>query len=323
MKKTIYYPRPGEVGGRLIRKVIAFLRERSIQLPISSHILIAVSGGADSLALAYLLVKYGRRIGVAKNISLVHVNHGWRGKESNGDELFVKRAARKWGVKCIVRRLNPRAIPKGESWENAARVARYEIFQKLADQYNGDVVILTAHTADDLAETVLWRLFTGSAATHGGGIAVRHGVFLRPLLQVRKEELKSFLKEEEQEWREDRTNRDPRFLRVQVRQEMLPIIERVFPRAVEHLVSMALNAQRILSDQTARADEKTSNAPLDALLSVVGIKFRRANWDALHRCVEDKKWTGELHLPERWRLVRSRNKVTERWVLERPLERRK
>lgn len=93
--------------------------------------------------------------------------------------------------------------------------------------------MFTAHSADDQAETRLWRIFTGAFAELGGGILSRHGVEVRPLLGVRREELRKFLGEEKQSWREDASNRDLRFLRAQMRQDLMPVIERLFPRAIE------------------------------------------------------------------------------------------
>src|SRR4051812_45912614 len=85
------YPKPGPVGGRLIRTMIATLREAGVVLPITSDILCAVSGGADSLALAHLLAHYGRRIvpRPREQLTLLHINHGWRGRASNADARFV------------------------------------------------------------------------------------------------------------------------------------------------------------------------------------------------------------------------------------------
>src|SRR4051794_22839086 len=80
--------KPGPTGGALIRTVVGFLRQFQIQLPIDSHILIAVSGGADSVGLAHLLVHYGRRVIDRSKIRLLHINHGWRADESDQDEDF-------------------------------------------------------------------------------------------------------------------------------------------------------------------------------------------------------------------------------------------
>ncbi len=95
---TTPYPKPGEHGGRLIRSGIKTLRERAhLDLPLDAHILCACSGGPDSVALAVLLARYGRRLAAAK-ITLLHINHGWRGRESDADARWVGRLAQKLGT---------------------------------------------------------------------------------------------------------------------------------------------------------------------------------------------------------------------------------
>lgn len=212
----------------MIRGVVAAIREAGFELPLSSHILCACSGGADSTALAVLLARYGRRVGT--RITLLHVNHGWRGKESDADEAFVRRLAKKLGTEVVVHRLKEQP-QDGESWEAHAREGRKAIFKRESRAY-GNAPVLTAHTADDQAETRIWRFLTGSYATLGEGILSRHEVEVRPFLDFRRSEIVDFLREERQIWREDSTNADPRFLRARIRRELMPVIEEIFPGAV-------------------------------------------------------------------------------------------
>lgn len=263
----VAYPKPSPTGGRLIREVIAFLKQNGISLPLKSSLLIAVSGGSDSVALAHLLIHYGRKIGVPSQVRLLHVNHGWRGKDSDDDAVFVKNLAKRWGVPFSTFRLkDAQKAARGESWEDVARKARKKIFRQQAEKWRG--IVFTAHHADDLAETVLWRLFTGAAQTHGGGIVVRHGVELRPFLRVRKKVLQHYLKEEGQSWREDITNQEARFLRARMRKELMAPIEHLFPRAVDRLVELALQAQK--------RGEPWKSAP-ELLFSSTGITKKRLN----------------------------------------------
>jgi tRNA(Ile)-lysidine synthase len=237
MVRAVRYPKPRNTGGHLIREVIRSLRAQGAALPLNSHILIAASGGSDSMALAHLLANYGRRVAPKSKLKLLHVNHGWRGKESDGDAGFVKAKAKEWGIKAKVVRLKDQ--PKsGESWEAAARAARKEIYRREAKALGRNTIVLTAHTADDLAETLLWRICTGAFATHSKGILPRHGIEFRPLLNVRKRTLQDYLKEEGETWHEDRTNHEGRFLRSKMRRELMPALEKIFPRAVDHLVDL-------------------------------------------------------------------------------------
>ncbi len=298
------YPTPGEIGGTLIRRMIALMKASGQVLPLDSHILIAASGGADSTALAILMARYGRKFAPSTRISLLHINHGWRGEASDGDERFVVRLAKRLEVPILIERLERRGsgpgIPPGHSWEEAARLARQAIFVRMSG------TILTAHHADDLAETALWRLFTGADETHGGGILIRTASELRPLLTVRKLELLAFLKEERQSFRTDATNKEQRFLRSKMRARLMPEIERLFPRSIEHLTRRALALQASAASQT-----EGLTAPISSLLRVAEIRPRRAHFQSLK--ADARK---ELHLPGGWRL---KGTGPDRWILEKIL----
>ncbi|MFL5812251.1 MAG: tRNA lysidine(34) synthetase TilS [Bdellovibrionia bacterium] len=327
------YPRPGEVGGRLIRDVIGFLKRQNIELPITSHILIGLSGGPDSVALAHLLIKYGRRIAPKGGIRLLHVDHGWREK-SVEDARFVKAFAKRWDVPLEIKKLKAPAINEtyqGRSWEEVARDARKAFFKEAAEKH--EAIVLTAHQADDLAETLLWRLFTGASQTHGGGIAVRHGVELRPFLTQRKSTLLKYLKEEKQKYRIDESNLDPRFLRARIRSELVPTVEKIFPKAMEHLVKLGLAAQasvqaplRAPGQGSGVADEfGQSEVGPEILFQAAGIRGRRPHLEAI------LNQQSEIDLPGGWKLTRhieskmdrkrdAPQRATERWTLERKIQ---
>lgn len=341
------FKRPGPIGGLLIRRWIAFLRGQGVQIPLTSDILIAVSGGADSIALAHLVTHYGKRLlRHSAAHSLLHVNHGWRGEESDADEKFVRELAAQWGIPITVHRLAGPPQAPGVSWEDQARAERKKIFIKEASDRN--CFIFTAHHADDLAETLLWRLFTGASQSHGGGIAVQHQSEIRPLLTTKKAELKAYLQEEKLSYREDSTNASPRFLRGQMRSQLLPVIERLFPRAVDHLCALGLQAQRSLSEQQAVPISGGGDIPVNKeafeqngsavrrveeiqslFFRATGLQLRRPHWNELmERLTEEKNWQGEIHLPEGWVVRRelgqknqtkgpvSKKRVSERWILE-------
>lgn len=293
------YPVPGPVGGRLIRDLIAFVRSQGLKLPVSSHILIGCSGGADSTALAVLLARYGRRVMDPKRLTLVHFDHGWR-LESADDARAVRHLAKGLGVRCVVRKLPADYLKdRGSSWEEGARKARKAAWAKLLSRAPKGTRVWTAHHGDDLAETLLWRLFTGAGATHGGGIAFESGLEVRPFLNVRKARLVAFLKEEGIAWREDSTNQDPRFLRAAMRAHLMPEIERLFPRAVEQLMAQALAAQR-------REQKPT---PVSGLLGVAGLELRRGHWAEVTKALRSAKKSLTLSLPDGWRLVRIQEKT--------------
>ncbi len=301
------YPKPGHTGGKLIREVIQFLRSQGVALPLTSDILIAVSGGPDSVALAHLLVHYGRRVGLKKQIRVLHINHGWRGDESDADAQFVKGLAKKWNVPITVRKL--RKWDKSDrSWEEVAREERKRIFEKEALKRNAKV--LTAHQADDLAETLVWRFFTGAIQSHGAGIRAQVDFELRPFLRVRKETLIQYLQEEGISWCSDRTNFEGRFLRSKMRLLLMPAIESLFPRAVEHLVQFGIETK----DRTPHAGEV-----LGVASRVIDKRLSRAHWYILQRKIKrNPMWTGEVQLSDHWKLTRvaSKGPTGERWILE-------
>lgn len=309
MKRASPYPIPGPVGGKLIRDVIAALRATGkLSAQHTSHIHVAVSGGPDSLALARLLTRYGRKVGDPARLRILHIDHGWR-KESARDARAVEKFAKQWGISFRLIRAGARAKPqRGQSWEDAGRAFRKQAFRKLTGAGH---LVLTAHTADDLAETVLWRLLTGTSATHGAGILADDDGILRPLLGVRKRELLAFLQEERLKPLKDLTNLDPRFLRTRLRQDVFPELEKIFPRAVEHLGGLAR--------QAARASE-TASSPVASAVSALRIPARAAHYRALAKSFTrgaEVKRTFEF--PDGWRLTGR----GETWRFERRFERKK
>jgi tRNA(Ile)-lysidine synthase len=194
--------------------------------------IVAVSGGADSIALLLGVWEVVQKRG--GEIIVGHFNHRLRGSESDQDEEFVRELCQRLAVPVVVG-YPPAAIRPAQgrgSLEQAARVARYRFLIGLA-QEEGAGFILTAHTADDQAETILHRIIRGTGLRGLGGIPEkrqlgRHLVLLRPLLEIRREEILRFLSERQQPFREDTTNKDLHFLRNRIRLQLLPVLEREY-----------------------------------------------------------------------------------------------
>jgi tRNA(Ile)-lysidine synthase len=213
--------------------------ERSGMLRAGERVGVGVSGGADSVGLLRVLCELQEKLGIV--VSVVHFNHELRGKASDADEKFVEKLAARLGVEFIAGRENIREKAKREkaNLEDAARRARYAFFARLVNEGKVDCVAI-AHTMDDQAETVLGHILRGTGLAGLGGIHPETGVVIRPLLGVRREELRAYLKLREQSWREDATNRDMTRLRARVRKKLLPLLEKQFqPRVVEHLANLA------------------------------------------------------------------------------------
>jgi tRNA(Ile)-lysidine synthetase-like protein len=199
----------------------------------------AVSGGADSVALLRLLLELRESWGVV--LSVVHFNHELRGKASDGDEKFVAGLALQFDLPIFVSRENVGASAKQQkaNLEETARRMRYAFFERLAAEGKVDRVAV-AHSADDQAETVLSHLLRGTGLAGLGGIHPEAGVVFRPLLKVRRAELRTYLRALGQSWREDATNRDVTRTRARIRRKLIPFLEKEFqPAVVEHLCQLA------------------------------------------------------------------------------------
>ncbi|MBU1692361.1 MAG: tRNA lysidine(34) synthetase TilS, partial [Verrucomicrobia bacterium] len=221
------------------------MRRHDLVAP-GAHLLLAVSGGADSTAMAVALAALQKRYRL--KLTLAHLHHGLRGADADGDARFVRRLARNVKADVVMGKadVRRRARRGGVSLEMAAREARYDFLDRAARRV-GAGYIATAHTADDQAETVLLRLTRGAGPQGLAGIpyrAERRGlVIIRPLLDVTRRQVEAFLRRQGVAWREDATNRDPAFLRNRVRHEVLPVLARQLnPRVREALCRLAVIA---------------------------------------------------------------------------------
>jgi tRNA(Ile)-lysidine synthase len=199
---------------------------------------VAVSGGADSVALLHLLT------GAECELRVLHVNHGLRGEESEGDERFVRELAAALGLPCEVKQA--RLDPAQPGLENVAREARLAFFARVTGE-RGLAAIATGHTMDDQAETVLFRLLRGTGTPGLAGIApvldLPGARLVRPLLDFRREELRNWLRFRKFPWREDSSNEDRRFARNRIRLDLLPGLEAGWnPGLTEALARLARQA---------------------------------------------------------------------------------
>ena len=208
---------------------------RSILPP--GRIGLAVSGGSDSVALAFLLTKGGKKKNAAKRFVVLHVDHGLR-PESKEEYRFVRALARQLGVpfKGIHAKVERR---KGESLEMAARRTRLAFFSTCMKSLGLDA-IATGHTMDDVAETFLMKIRRISLCGIRETSEVGDIRFVRPLLGCRDAELKEYLVKYGVEWREDASNGDVSIERNRVRHEVVPFLERTLdPHLVEHLAAIS------------------------------------------------------------------------------------
>ena len=200
----------------------------------SEHVLAAVSGGADSIALLYGLLEIKEAFSLS--ISVCHINHNLRGEESDKDQEFVKNLCEELKLPLFCFSVD---VPKqGMSLEEAARKVRYDHFYKC-----GIKKIALGHNLNDNAETLLLRLCRGTGLTGLSGIpAVRKdGEFtlIRPLLETNRKEIEDYLQVKGVNYRSDESNFDTAFSRNRIRHEVLPILEKINPQAVTNLAKSA------------------------------------------------------------------------------------
>lgn len=205
------------------------------------RVLVAVSGGADSVCLLIALAELKKEKGI--QIVAANMDHCLRGKESESDSAFVKELASHLGVECIHKKVNVASSgKKGTSTEEKARQKRYEFFAESAKA--GECgVIATGHTLDDQAETVVMRFISGSSLAGITGIPpVREEKGLkviRPLIRIQRKEIIAFLKEMDASYVEDSSNADMKFLRNRIRKEVLPFLEGFNPRIKRAMANLS------------------------------------------------------------------------------------
>ncbi len=204
---------------------------------------VAVSGGADSVALLRILERIQVELGIS--LSVVHFDHRLRDAESDRDAQFASALAGSLRLDFVLQREDVAAAAERHGWniEDAARTLRYAFFQRVIDEGRA-TRIAVGHTADDQAETVVSHLIRGTGPAGLGGIypvaGSTAGTIVRPLLSFRRSALRRYLEVLGQTWCEDSSNADLHRMRARIRAQLLPVLERDFsPRIVDHLCELA------------------------------------------------------------------------------------
>jgi tRNA(Ile)-lysidine synthase len=194
------------------------------------RLVLALSGGIDSMVLADLLLKLKVQFVAA------HCNFHLRGEESDGDEKFVREYAERNGIQCFVKHFDTEqyASEQGVSIEMAARDLRYAWFEELRQQL-GYEKIAVAHHADDQAETFFINLLRGAGLRGLKGMQPKNGVIIRPLLWASREQIHQYAIENQILWREDHTNAESVYLRNKIRNQLLPVFDELQPEARQGL----------------------------------------------------------------------------------------
>lgn len=225
------------------------------------RVVVAVSGGPDSVCLLSALRDLSQELGLMLHVA--HMNHMFRGKESEDDATFVRELAGRFGIPATVSRFDvPRYCKeRGYSSQEGARKVRYGFLQQVAHD-TGSSRIATGHTADDQAETFLMRLVRGAGVAGLSGIPPKRDNIVRPLIEITREEVLMYLEERGLSCRIDSTNDQPIYTRNRIRRDALPVLKQFNPRIVETLAQEAA----LLRDEDAAVEAHLDGIAKHALV---------------------------------------------------------
>ncbi|WP_421750414.1 tRNA lysidine(34) synthetase TilS [Croceimicrobium sp.] len=242
-------------------------------------LLLAISGGLDSVVLLHALLELGFQA------ELAHCNFGLRGEASEEDAQFCQRLAQQHDLPIHIKKCETEtyAQEKGLSIQMAARDLRYAFFEEL-DLLGNYRAILTAHHGDDQLETMIFKLARGSALEAVAGIREKRQKYLRPMLGILRNEIEAFAKERKLTWREDASNAETKYLRNAYRHRLIPLWEEIQP----DLKGKMLLSSRLLREQSEALDELLEEKLSQALV-------REEDWERLnYDSMVDKAWFGQL-----------------------------
>lgn len=278
---------------------------------LRAKILVAVSGGPDSMALLHLLLDledlYGTKLGVA------HLNHGLR-PEAEEEEAFVASMAKSLGLPFFTRKSNLMESWPGLSLEEAGRMARYAFFNEIMAKEGFDR-IATAHHADDQAEQILMNLLRGCGPDGLAGIPAVQASVVRPLIHIPKKDILAYLAEKKIPWREDASNADPCFLRNRIRHGLIPLLEKDFNPAIRktllQLGHMAFDDKEFWADFTEGSLQEVLLEKKESYLRLSMDKLKAmppaVQTRVIRRCLEEIKGDllsiGKRHMESIQRLL--------------------
>jgi tRNA(Ile)-lysidine synthase len=212
--------------------------ERFCMLKPGDRVVVAVSGGPDSVCLLSVLQALAKDLNLVLHVA--HLDHLFRGKESADEALFVAGLAEKLGIPATIGKIDVPAFcrERGLSSQEGARTARYDFFSRVVEATRASR-IATGHTADDQAETFLMRLLRGAGVSGLSGIPPVRENIIRPLIEVTRQEVLEHIKEAGLAFVTDPSNSKPAYTRNKIRLDVLPVLKQFNPRLIETLASEA------------------------------------------------------------------------------------
>ncbi len=241
---------------RLLRKVVKLQRKKKL-IPEDTSLLLAFSGGVDSVALALSMLELKDFLKL-KRLALAHINHQLRGDESYRDEAFCVEFAKEKGLEVFVERIEVKV--NRENLESKARELRYKALEEVR-QREGFDLIATAHHLNDLVETVLLWLVRGAGREGLLGFEEKSDNIVRPLYLATREEIEDFVRSRGESWVEDSTNYDLRYTRNLIRHKVIPELKKINPRLEESF----LRLREILREEEVLLEDLTQKALREVL----------------------------------------------------------
>ena len=270
--------------------------EKNFPFLQDSKLLIAISGGLDSVVLAHLCKQLGF------NVALAHCNFNLRGKESDDDESFVENLAEVWDVEVFIQNFETTAYADFNklSIQMAARELRYQWFDDLSLQLDFDYV-LTAHHADDELETFIINLSRGTGLDGLKGIPEVNGIIVRPLLAFSRQVIEAYANDQDLKWREDSSNQSSKYLRNKIRMEVVPALKALDTNFLERFISTQdhlKESAQIVEDQMDEFADKVVTIKSNGMyLNISEIKATTAPKAYLYQLLKDFGFTDwqEIH----------------------------
>lgn len=249
----------------IFNNIEQFCRQENLVSP-DQTIIIGLSGGPDSVFLLYFFLHLQKKYTL--QLIATHLDHGWRA-ESTRDAQFCADLCKKLGVTYVQEKLKPTPKSSGSA-EHDARQARRTFFERTLRQAQGEREgsIALAHHQDDLIETFFIRLVRGASVTGLASIKPRHGLYIRPLLGVSKAEIVAYLQENNIPYCTDVTNQDTTFLRNNIRHNLLPVYEKLEPRARTTLLHTIAQLQKTDTYLEQQANKFYAQLVIDGWLSL-------------------------------------------------------
>jgi len=235
----------------LLRKVATLQRSKRL-IPKGARLLVAFSGGVDSVALALALLELKEFLGIGR-LALAHINHGIRGEEAFRDEAFCVEFAKRKGLEIFVKRLE--IDTKRGNLEARARELRYQALEEIRREEGFDLIAI-AHHLNDLVETILLWLVRGSGREGLLGFEEKEGNVIRPLYLTKREEIEDFVRLKGEEWVEDSTNYNLKIARNLIRHKIVPELKKLNLKLEESF----LRLREILKDEEEVLESLTQEA---------------------------------------------------------------